>query len=176
MVALTAATALAVIVARQKQVLEARYLELAARLDEPYVGMYVPTVRLLSLQGKTVLIGEGESQVLLVFETTCPYSLASLPAWKAVAARLGDESGVRVYGVSVDSLEPTRAYAVAHGLGFPVVTLTHPKTRALYRLQAVPRVLILDEEGRVVLTRLGAMDDGPAVDSIVAAARAMVHR
>jgi hypothetical protein len=134
LVALTTATALAVIVARQKQALEARYLELAARLDEPYVGMYVPTVRVPSLQGDSVLIGEGESQVLLVFETTCPYCLASLPAWKAVSARLANESGVGVYGVSVDSLEPARAYAAEHGLGFPIVTLTDPKTRALYRL------------------------------------------
>jgi peroxiredoxin len=172
--ALTAAAIVVVALARQKQLLEARYRELAARLDHPYVGMYVPVIRAPSLQGDSVLIGEpgeGERQVLLVFNTTCPYSRASLPWWKALADRLAGDPRVQIYGLSADPLEATRAYALEHELTFPVVSLTRRRVQALFHLQLAPQVLILSDEGRVAFTRLGVVESEAALDSIVAAAR-----
>jgi peroxiredoxin len=163
-----------VALARQKQSLEARYRELAARLDHPYVGMYVPVIRAPSVQSDSVLIGapgEGERQLLLVFGVDCPYSRVSLPWWNALADRLAADSGVQAYGVSLDSLEITRSYAVNHALAFPVVSLTERRVHRLFHLQRVPQILILNDEGRVVFTRLGVVGSDAAVDSIVAAAR-----
>jgi peroxiredoxin len=173
-IALTVAAIVVVALARQKQSLEARYRELAARLDHPYVGMYVPVTHAPSLQGDSVLIGEparGERQVLLVFGIDCLYSRASLPWWRALANRLAGESRVRIYGVSLDSLEASRAYAMEHELSFPVVSLTERRPQNLFRLRRVPQVLILNDEGRVALTRLGVLESDAAVDSILAAAR-----
>ena len=173
-IALTVAAVVVVALARQKQSLEARYRELAARLDDPYVGMYVPVIRAPSLQGDSVLIGEpgeGKRQVLLVFGIDCPYSRASLPSWRALADRLAGESGVQTYGVSLDSLEASRTYATEHALGFPVVSLTERRAQGLFRLQRIPQILILNDEGRVEFTRLGVVESDVAVDSIVAAAR-----
>jgi peroxiredoxin len=163
-----------VALARQKQSLEVRYRELAARLDDPYVGMYVPVIRAPSLRGDSVLIGEpgeGERQALLVFGIDCPYSRTSLPSWNALADRLAGESGMQTYGISLDSLEASRAYATEHELGFPVVSLTEGRAQGLFHLQRVPQVLILNDEGRVAFTRLGVVESDAAVDSIVAAAR-----
>jgi peroxiredoxin len=163
-----------VTLARQKQSLEARYRELAARLDDPYMGMYVPVIRAPSVEGDSVLIGEpgeGERQVLLVFDTRCPYSRASLPWWNALADRLADDSRVRTYGVSLDSLEASRAYAMEHELAFPVVSLAERRAQGLLHLQRVPQILILNHKGRVAFTRLGVLESEAAVDSIVAAAR-----
>jgi hypothetical protein len=172
--ALTVAAIVVVTLARQKQALEARYRELAARLDVPYVSMYVPVIRALSVQGDSILIGEpgeGERQLLLVFDTRCPPSRASLPWWNGLADRLADDSRVRTYGVSLDSLEASRAYAMEHELAFPVVRLTERRAQGLVRLRRVPQVLILNHEGRVVFRRLGVLESEAAVDSIVAAAR-----
>jgi hypothetical protein len=163
-----------VALAWQKQSLETRYWELAARLDHPYLGMYVPVIRAASLQGDSVLIGQpgkGKRQVLLVFDTRCLYSRASLPWWNALPDRLADDSCVQVYGVSLDSLEATRTYAMEHELAFPVVSLTERRAQRLFHLQRVPQVLILNDEGRVVFTRRGVMESDTAVDSVVAAAR-----
>jgi peroxiredoxin len=85
--------------------------------------------------------------------------------------RLADDSRVRVYGVSLDSPEATRAYAMEHELAFPVVSLTERRAQRLFHLQRVPQVLILNDEGRVVFTRRGVMESDTAVDSVVAAAR-----
>jgi hypothetical protein len=168
-IALTVAAVVVVALARQKQSLEARYRELAARLDHPYVGMYVTVIRAPSVQGDSILIGapgEGERQVLLIFDTRCPYSRNSLPWWNGLADRLAGDSPVSIYGVSLDSLEATRVYAMEHELAFPVVSLTQPRMEGLYRLQRVPQIVILDDEGRVAFTRLGVVED-----SIVTAAR-----
>jgi hypothetical protein len=173
-IALTVAAVVVVALARQKQSLEARYRELAARPDDPYVGMYVPVIRAPSVQADSLLIGapgEGERQVFLVFDTRCPYSRASLPWWNALADRLVGDSGVWIYGVSLDSLEASRSYAMEHELAFPVVSLTQPRAQGLFHLQRVPQVLILNDEGRVTFTRLGVLESDAAVDSILAAAR-----
>jgi peroxiredoxin len=172
--ALTAAAIIVVALARRKQSLEARYRELAARLIAPYVGMYVPVIRPPCVQGDSVLVGEpgeGERQLLLVFDTRCPCSCASLRSWNALAERLAEDSGEWIYGVSLDSLEASRAYATEHALGFPVVSLTERRAQGLSHLQRVPQILILNDEGRVVFTRLGVVESDAAVDSIVAAAR-----
>jgi peroxiredoxin len=174
-IALTVAAVVVVALARQKQSLEARYRELAARLDHPYVGMYVPVIRAPSVEGDSVLSGElgkGERQVLLVFGINClPFSRASLPWWKALANRLAGESRVRIYGVSLDSLHASRAYAMENELAFPVVGLADRRAQGLFHLQRVPQVLILNDEGRVAFMRLGVMESEAALDSIVAAAR-----
>jgi peroxiredoxin len=136
--------------------------------------MYVPVIRAPSLQGDSVLIGEpgeGERQVLLVFDTRCPYSRASLPWWNELAERLAEDSGAQTYGVSLDSLEASRTYAMEHGLVFSVVSLAQRRAQRLFHLRRVPQILILSDEGRVAFTRLGVLESDAAVDSIVAAAR-----
>ncbi|MGD2216067.1 MAG: redoxin domain-containing protein [Gemmatimonadales bacterium] len=148
--------------------------DVLARLDQPYVGMYVPVIRAPSVQSDSVFIGapgEGERQMLLVFDTRCPYSRASLPWWKALAKQLAGDSRMSIYGVSLDSLEASRSYATEHELGFPVVSLMERRAQSLFRLRRVRQILILNDEGRVEFTRLGVVGSDAAVDSIVAAAR-----
>ncbi len=90
-IVLTAAAVVIVALVRQKQSLEARYRELAARLADPYVGMYVPSLQVASVEGDSVAVarpGPGEKEVLFVFNTTCPYCRVSVPFWSAVAERL----------------------------------------------------------------------------------------
>jgi peroxiredoxin len=172
-IALLASTALLVALALKYQSLEARYRALAARLRDPYVGMYVPPLSVPSIDGGQVTLGEvagGERQVLFVFNTSCAFCSASVPAWRQVVARLAAEPGVRVYGLSTDSLAASRAYAAEHGLGFPIVSLTEPRGWALYHLHGVPWTLILNGEGRILFVRPGAVEGDAAVDSIVAAA------
>lgn len=52
-----------------------------------------------------------------------------------------------------------------------MVSLTQPRAQGLFDLRWVPQVLMLNDEGRVVFTRLGVVESDAAVDSIVAAAR-----
>ena len=175
-VALTAATALVVVLALQKRQLLARIEGLATRIRDPYVGMYVPSVSLPSVGGDTVLIGQaspGQVQLLFVFSTSCRYCKASLPAWTQIALEFSDNSQVGVVGISVDSTYATHEYMEEHELEFPVVSFTGPRLRALFHTVAFPQSIVVDAEGEVQYARLGAVTGASAIDSIIQLSRSL---
>lgn len=173
--ALLVAIALVITLGLQKRSLRIEYMELLERERLPYEGLWVPTLEALTLKGEPVVIGraeEGERQVLLLFNTTCPFCRTSLPAWEDLSARLAriDEPRVHVYGVSLSADEETRRYVYEHGLTFPVFLFPEPKLRVLYRAGGVPLIMVLDQEGRVTYTRKGELQLGAPLDSAFAAA------
>ena len=173
--AVVAAAALVVALAVQKRSLLVQIEQAAVRARDPYPGFYVPAIDAETLAGDTVRVGEcapGRTQLLFVFATTCEHCRASLPAWRRIASELSNEFGVEVYGISVDSVEATRAFVTQHNLGFPVVSFVDPKLRALYRSGIVPQTVVLDAQGMVNYARLGAVTENATVDSILAHARA----
>lgn len=151
-----------------------RYAERAAR---PYDGLWVPTFRTRTMAGDTVTIGrstDGKQQVLFIFNSTCPFCEASIPAWEEVATELRSEQPVAatVYGISLDSLaEQVIAYAREHGLTYPIVQFPEAKLISLYRATVVPITVVLDAHGRVTYARAGRLSGRAAVDSILAVAR-----
>lgn len=63
-----------------------RYAELYERAAYPHIGGFVPSFEAETMEGNRVVIGErpeGGTQTLFVFNTACPYCLASLSAWSA---------------------------------------------------------------------------------------------
>jgi peroxiredoxin len=171
-IALGLACLLVVVLALQNRQLQRRYGELLARTRPPNPGLYAPAARLPTLQGDSVTIGEpppGGQQLLFVFTTTCPYCRASLAAWEAIAGVARSSAGTEVYGVSLDSLPPTRKYVETHKLSFPVLALPPGRLPVLYRAYTVPLTMIIDADGRVAYSRLGLLAGQVAVDSVVAA-------
>ncbi|UCD24379.1 MAG: TlpA family protein disulfide reductase [Gemmatimonadota bacterium] len=118
----------------------------------------------------------GHVQILFVFTTTCQYCKASLPAWKQIAAELAASERAEVVGVSIDSVEPTRRYLVEHGIELPVVSFTDRRLLALYRAGTTPQTLIIDADGRVGYSHLGAVTDPLVIDSILNAATTVAAR
>lgn len=117
---LLSSAGLVVVLARQNRALEHQATELFRRLSTPQPGTFVPTFRAASLSGDSLTIGEastGVRQVLLVFTTTCPYCLASLLAWRRIAAALQSTPPASVVGISLDSAEATARYARVHARG-----------------------------------------------------------
>ena len=170
--ALAVASSLVLVLALQKRDLLTRIETLTERIRDPYVGMYVPSVTLPSVTGDSVLLGGpsvGHVQILFVFTTTCQCCKASLPAWKRIASELTAMEQVEVVWVSLDSVEATRRYLAENGIELPVVSLTDQRLRALYRAGVTPQTLIVDAEGRVSFTRIGAVTETGAIDSIIAA-------
>ena len=168
------AAALVVVLAVQKRSLIVQYEELQKRERLPYVGLWMPTFETTTLEGESVVIGRAEEdsrQVLFLFDTTCPFCLTSLPAWKNLSARLANvgEPVVHVYGISLDPDAETRLYVDGHGLTFPVLRFPEEKLRYLYRANGVPQVIVLDHEGQVIHTRPGELEEGAALDSVFAA-------
>lgn len=181
LVSLAAALALILVLARQVEAGGERVKRLTERLNSLQRGSWVPTVALPATDEGSVVVGErgdGGRQLLLVFNTTCAFCRASLPAWTRLpaqldsAARANRSPDVDVVGLAVDSLSAARRYRAEHQLPFVVAQLPEGKLRALYRARAVPMIVLLDSAGRVLYTRAGVLTAGAAVDSVLAVATA----
>jgi peroxiredoxin len=176
--ALAAAAVLVVVLGQQKRELitqvEKAQMDLRRAVSEPMRGMYMPAFQASTLEGGSATIGELPAegrQVLLMYTTTCPFCLSSIPAWKQVTAAVDTMTGIRatVYGVSLDSADVTRRYIVKHGLPYQTVRFPNAKVAGMYRSGTVPVTLVLDEQGRTIYSRTGELKEKVAIDSVIAA-------
>ncbi|HET7229488.1 MAG TPA: TlpA disulfide reductase family protein [Longimicrobium sp.] len=171
--ALAVAAILVVMLAMRVRRLERENEELFRRVTRPYAGMYVPAFTAPGTGGRAVQVGSPARgrQVLFVFNSTCPYCRASIPAWTRVAASAEAANGPgAAVGVSLDPPDSAAAYATRHGLRYPVAAFPDRRMAALYRTRTVPVTLVVDSTGRVLLARIGELTEGPAMDSVRAAA------
>jgi peroxiredoxin len=178
-VALAAAAVLVVVLGQQKRTLitqvETTQQQLRRATSEPMRGMYMPAFQAAPVEGGApATIGELPAegrQVLLMYTTTCPYCLSSIPAWKQITAATDTMTRIRaaVYGVSLDSVDVTRQYITQHGLPYPTVRFPNEKVAAMYRSGTVPVTLVLDEQGRTIYSRTGELKAKIAIDSVIAA-------
>ena len=179
-VALAAAAALVVVLGQQKRALieqmEQTQYQLRQARTEPMRGMWMPAFQAPTIEGQPATIGEvpGEGrQVLLMYTTTCPYCLSSIPAWKQIKAAADTMTSIRaaVYGVSLDSVNVTRDYIAKHRLPYQTVRFPDEKVAGMYRAGTVPVTLVLDERGRAIYSRTGELKDPAAIDSVMQAIR-----
>jgi hypothetical protein len=154
--------------------------ELAEMRMFPVVSHMVPTERMPTLAGDTVVLGAtaaGRAQVVFALTTSCPYCLASLPEWTRTAAQVRSAFGdaVDVYWLSLSDPDSTRAYAAAHGLPASSVLLRpHAKMAPTYRIKGGPLVLVYDAAGRLAYRRPYTMVTTASGDSVVAAVGAVL--
>ena len=178
-VGLALAAALVVVLGQQKRSLitqvEEQQLRLRQVTTEPIRGQWMPAFQAQTLEtGAPATIGELPAegrQVLLMYTTSCPYCLSSIPAWKQITAAVDTMRSIRatVYGVSLDSIDATRQYITKHGLPYPTVRFPSEKVAGMYRAGTVPVTLVLDEQGRTIYTRTGELREKVAIDSVIAA-------
>jgi hypothetical protein len=175
--ALALALALIAVLSTQVGNLRAEVDRYARRAFQPYPGMWVPTVRTATLRGDSVTVGAtapGRRQVLIVFKTTCEFCRQTLPAWKRLSAELLADTArpAEVLWLSLSSVDSTNAYVREHDIRFPVIKLPEEKLERVFRTNAVPVTVVLDETGRVIYSRLSVLGTQSAIDSVMTAARA----
>jgi peroxiredoxin len=171
-VGLLLATGLVIVLSRQLDGARKQRDLLLERSRSLQPGAYVPVQSTPMLDGSSVVLGEvapGTRQVLFVYNTQCPFCVASIPAWQRIAGELRGNPAARVVAVSLDSMDVTRRYAQQHGLRYPSAILLDPRTASLFRFNNVPQTLVIDERGRVMHSRVGRLDVGAAADSVLAA-------
>lgn len=123
----------------------------------------------------SVTVGRADHgrQFVIFFTTECPYCRAPVDAWsRIIAAARRDIPDVASLGIALDPDGPLDAYRREHHLAFPIVTFPAEKLRRLYRARSVPLVVLLDSTGRVLYSRLGALEDEAAIDSVLDALKA----
>lgn len=120
--ALAAASILVVVLARQNAQWQQEVRRLRIENRIPHAGYVVPAFRSLTLAGDSVTVGNvapGERQLLLIFNTECPYCLKTLPYWEEIVHRARQEpnSSLSVYGISLDFPDATRRFVSPPQIG-----------------------------------------------------------
>lgn len=168
------ALGMVVLLAQRTRDLNRQLTAALQRAGYPYPGMDVPAFTTTTLSGDTVTIGEGPEgsrAVLYLFTTTCPYCRASLQTWQEIADSLSPAPDVQAFGISLDSTHLAVRYAGDHDLRFPILRFPSDKLRRMYGGKLVPETIVLDENGRVIWSRVGALSDAASRDSVLDAVR-----
>lgn len=155
-----------------------KYASLYDISTRPHAGDYLPTVSVLNLTGGTVVIGdpkEDQLQVVYFFNTACPYCLRSLPEVSRLAQWIKESGRLTFLGVSLDSAPATMEYVDSNNVPFPVFTFADHRGPSLLRARAVPMLVAIASDGKVVWSRSGAVLDGAARDSLGQAVRSFVN-
>jgi peroxiredoxin len=175
-IAALAAACLVVVLAVQNRGLRAERAALEARIRQPYPGMFVPQLTAAGIDGAPVGIATADTdlQVLYFFLPGCPHCAASATKINALAARLARDTGgqVPLIGVGNGSAAELLPYARDQRFAFPIAALADQRTLALFRASAVPLVLVVDRNGRVHHSALGAFDSDAKLEAVLAAVRA----
>lgn len=150
--------------------LRAEYAKVRRRLVALHEGAFVPPLRLATIGGDSVTLGEPAEagrQLVFVFNTRCPFCKATLPTWDSLAdsvRRLDPRIGV--LGVAIDSVANVVDYVEQNHLDYPVVPLLTMREIALYRAGAVPQTVVIGPGGRVRYAAVGQLTSRAVLDSV----------
>jgi thiol-disulfide isomerase/thioredoxin len=116
------------------------------------LGVDRPTLNLSDLRGKAVLLD--------FWATWCSYCRAEAPVVDGFSRRWRDR-GVVVVGVDTDGPHEgdPHAYAVTHGLTFPIVRDEAGRTSRSYEIDGLPTLVVVSRTGKVVAVKTGTADD-----------------
>jgi peroxiredoxin len=172
-IALLAASTLVAVLGWQNRGLRADRDWLTDRVSYAYPGMYVPLVKVRSVDGEAFELGapRADYQVLYFFTHTCPYCRQSAPAVAETARTLQNRFGARVsmLGICQCTDDQAREYAKRHGFGFPVIAMNDRRNVMLYRARIVPVLLAVDRDGRVRHVAQGVFGSKEQTRGLVAA-------
>ena len=127
----------------------------------------LPNVTLQDIDGNKVQIGtisnDGNPIIISFWATWCKPCLRELKAIHEVYPDWQDETGVKMYIVSIDQAQDAnRVKPMVDGFGWEYEVLLDPNgdfKRAM-NVQNVPHVFVLDGKGKIVYNHAGYVDGG----------------
>lgn len=129
------------------------------------VSAQLPSVQIKDLNGKTVdvatLNNDGKPFVISFFATWCKPCLRELKAISEVYPDWQDETGMKLIAVSIDEAQnagKVKPLVDAEGFEYEVLLDTNSDFRRAMGIQMIPHVLIIDGEGKVVVSHSGYTD------------------
>lgn len=133
------------------------------------------TLPLPDLDNKLQRIEQWRGKVVVVnfWATWCAPCREEIPMFVRLQQKYG-ERGLQFIGIAIDQPDKVRPYAVELGMNFPILiggVETIELTRKLgNRIGALPYTVVLDRQGKVVMTQIGAAKEAkfePALASLL---------
>lgn len=148
-------------VARNNRSLVKANQRLAERNDQfstARVGDAVPPFTTTDLNGQEVEVGRNPAaqELLFVFSTYCSACETQLPIWERLAAQIKSKD-VIVRGITLDSIDETKAYFGGKQVNLPIVIAPKEMFSRTYRVSSIPQIMLLDEERVVRWVHTGSM-------------------
>ncbi len=121
-------------------------------------GVEAPAFTLNDVDGRARAlseVGAGELLLLVFYHQACPTSRLAVP-FVGVMSRALQSEHTRIWGISQDPEEESRAFARDSGLAMPVL-LDEPPYRVseAYGLTNVPTLFLIDDGHKLVKTCVG---------------------
>lgn len=117
----------------------------------------LPSVQLRTIDGKTVdtakLGNDGKPFVISFFASWCKPCLRELKAINEVYADWQDETGVKLYAVSIDqgqNSNKVKPMVDAEGWEYEVLLDPNSDFKRALNIQMIPAVFLLDGNGKIV--------------------------
>lgn len=135
--------------------------------QQPSGKLQLPAVMLRNLEGKNVktdtLSNTGRPIIISFFATWCKPCNRELTAISEVYADWQRETGVRLIAVSIDegqNAEKVRPFVDSKGWEFDILLDPNSNFRRAMGVNLIPHVIVLDGQGKVVLSRSGYTEGG----------------
>ena len=135
--------------------------------QQPSGNSQLPAVMLRNLEGKNVktdtLSNAGRPIIISFFATWCKPCNRELTAISEVYADWQRETGVRLIAVSIDegqNAEKVRPFVDSKGWEFDILLDPNSNFRRAMGVNLIPHVIVLDGQGKVVLSRSGYTEGG----------------
>ena len=127
----------------------------------------LPNVQLKDINGNTIQTGSisnnGKPVIISFWATWCKPCLRELKAIHEVYADWQDETGVKMYIVSIDQAQDAnKVKPLVDGFGWEYEVLLDPNgdfKRAM-NVQNVPHVFVINGKGKIVFNHAGYVDGG----------------
>src|SRR5687768_12411625 len=143
------------------------FLKNPAEFLNPSGSVIAPPFELAALSGGKVRLDQYRGNVVLLdfWATYCKPCMNALPQLEALHQRLGP-GGLRVIGISVDEREELVRKAVTRSsVSYPVLRGTSDVWNA-YGVNALPTLLLIDREGKIIRRFGGEADQALMIRTI----------
>lgn len=127
-----------------------------------HVSAQLPAITLKTMEGKTLrtdtLSNEGKPFIIDFFATWCKPCNRELDAISEVYEEWQDETGVKIYAVSVDqaqNINKVKPLVDNHGWTYDVLLDTNSEFQKALGIQMIPYTLVVDGNGKVVYRHNG---------------------